>query len=579
MTRLRSPDGTGPMRGWRRAALMISVASIGLATATVGWSGRSALAQTPPAAAPAVAPATQDDKIGQPQLEQLLAPVALYPDELLMQILMAATYPLEVVQAQRWLQQGQNAQLRGDALAQALNAEPWDPSVKSLVTFPDVVKMMNDQLEWTQQVGDALLAQQDDVLNTVQVLRSRAQAAGHLQSGPQQTVTVNTNVSVPPPAPGGPAPIVAPPQQTIVIQPAQPDTVYVPAYNPNVVYGTWPYPAYPPPYYPPPVGWGLGSALLTGMAFAGGVALVGSLWGWASPGWGRGDVNINASRYNNINVNRNQISGNSWRHDVNHRGGVAYNNQDVRNRYRGDNAPGGGAANRAQSREQFRGRMDQVDRGGRLTDGAPGDRGNLGDRGGPGDRQGPGDRGGPGDRQGLGDRGGPGERQGLGDRGGPGDRQGLGDRGGPGDRQGLGDRGGPGDRQGLGGAGDRGLGDRGPGGAQRPNAPGSSLADRGPDGAQRPGGAQRPAQQRPSGAQRPAPQRPQTAQAPSGRPQVQQRPAQQQRAAPAFQGANNGAATRAAAQRGATSRQAPAAPRAAPRGGGGGGGGGGGRRR
>ena len=188
---------------WRRAALLMGAASFGWVAATADWPTSRAYAQAPPASAPAPVQAGQDGRLGQPQLEQLLAPVALYPDDLLMQMLMAATYPLEVVQAQRWLQQGQNAQLRGDALAQALVAQPWDPAVKSLVPFPDVLKMMNDQLEWTQQVGDALLGQQEDVLNTVQVLRGRAQAAGTLQSGPQQTVTVNTNVTVPPAAGGG----------------------------------------------------------------------------------------------------------------------------------------------------------------------------------------------------------------------------------------------------------------------------------------------------------------------------------------------------------------------------------------
>ena len=357
MAASRSLNGVTTRVTWRRAALLMGAAGFGWVVATADRSVSRAFAQAPPASAPAPVQAGEDGRLTQPQLEQLLAPVALYPDDLLMQMLMAATYPLEVVQAQRWLLQGQNAQLRGDALAQALVAQPWDPSVKSLVPFPDVLKLMNDQLEWTQQLGDALLGQQEDVLNTVQVLRGRAQAAGTLQSGPQQTVTVNTNVSVAPATGGVPAggaattAVVTPPQQVIVIQPTQPDTVYVPAYNPNVAYGTWPYPSYPPPYYPPPPSYGLGSALLTGMAFAGGVALVGSLWGWASPGWGGGNVNINANRYNNINVNRAQISGNSWRHDSSHRQGVAYRNEDVRNRYRAEGSGGAAARNTAQSRD------------------------------------------------------------------------------------------------------------------------------------------------------------------------------------------------------------------------------------
>src|SRR4029453_19577985 len=183
-----------------------------------------------------VATRTGEDRLTQPQLEQLLAPIALYPDSLLAQLLMAATYPLEVVQAQRWLERRGNASLGGEALAKALESQPWDDSVKSLVAFPDVLKMMNEQLEWTQQVGDAVLAQQADVLNAVQVVRNRRHQAGQLQSGPQQTITVVQNVPAPAQAtedggaPSGAvmttagavaAPAVAPPPQIITIEPTQ----------------------------------------------------------------------------------------------------------------------------------------------------------------------------------------------------------------------------------------------------------------------------------------------------------------------------------------------------------------------
>src|SRR5215213_10629583 len=171
-----------------------------------GWSARTAVAQQAAgdagaAAAPSPRPAGEE-LLTQPQLEQLLAPIALYPDALLAQTLMAATYPLELVQAQRWLARDRNASLKGDALAQALQSQPWDASVKSLVPFPDVLKMMSDQLEWVQQLGDAVLAQQQDVFNAVQVLRARAQEAGKLQSGPQQTVNVTKDVGLAP-ATGG----------------------------------------------------------------------------------------------------------------------------------------------------------------------------------------------------------------------------------------------------------------------------------------------------------------------------------------------------------------------------------------
>jgi hypothetical protein len=346
----------------RRAAVLCLMGGL-------AWAGMEArlfaqaVAQPSTAAPQAVAATPGSDTLSQPQLEQLLAPIALYPDSLLMQMLMAATYPLEIVQAKRWLGQGKNTALRGDELAQALVAQSWDPSVKSLVPFADVLGMMSDQLDWTQQLGDAVLAQQDDVMNAVQALRGRAQAAGQLRSGPQQTVTVVQNV-----APAAATPTVRAPPQVITIEPARPEQVAVPVYNPSVVYGAWPYPAYPPAYYPPPPSYGLGDALLTGMAFAGGVAVVGSLWGWARPGWGGGNVDVDVNRYNNINVNRAQINNTQWQHDVSHRHGTAYQNQQVNDRFRGTQ----GGASQAGSREQFRGRVEQAERGGGLGDNNPG---------------------------------------------------------------------------------------------------------------------------------------------------------------------------------------------------------------
>jgi hypothetical protein len=325
-----------------------------------GWFGFASILMGPagPALAQAVAPAPGDaERLTQPQLEALLAPIALFPDELLMQVLMASTYPLEIVQAARWLAQGQNAQLRDEALAQALQAQPWDPSVKSLAPFPDLLRMLNEQLEWTQGLGDAVLAQQQDVLNTVQVLRGRAHAMEHLESNERQIVTIAPAEAKAPAA----ILVVQPPPQIITIAPANPDMVFVPVYNPGVVFGRWPYPAYPPVYFPPPPGWGLGNAMLTGIAFASGVAVVGSLWGWARPAWGRGSVDVNVNRFNSINVNRVQINSNVWRHDVTHRGGLAYRNTEVNNRFRGDVTGG-----RVGSRDEFRGRMQQVERGGGL---------------------------------------------------------------------------------------------------------------------------------------------------------------------------------------------------------------------
>ena len=353
----------------RRAirALRLTVA-LGFAAGLLLGSPRppSAWAQT--AATAAVAkPLTQGE------LEALLAPIALYPDDLLMQVLMAATYPLELVQAERWLKQGGNAALKGDGLGKALEAQPWDPAVKSLVPFPPVLTMMNEQLDWTQRLGDAVLAQQTDVMNAVQSLRARADAAGKLASGAQQVVT-KTSYSAAAAPEGGLAQqvyptSVPPPRQVYSIAPTNPQTVYVPTYNPSVVYGAWPYPAYPPTYYPPPPALGVGNALLTGMAFATGVAVVSSLWGWGRPAWGGGYVNVNVNRYNAININRTQINSTTWRHDVAHRQGVAYRNPEVNNRFRGAEA-----GQRSTARDEFRGRTQQVQQAGGIRN-AVGERG------------------------------------------------------------------------------------------------------------------------------------------------------------------------------------------------------------
>ncbi len=268
-------------------ALAVALGMMLLSPGLSPWFCPGAMAQVPPAPQQ-----NEPAAFNTEQLDALLAPIALYPDSLLTQVLMAATYPLQVVEASRWLEQDGNAQLHGDALATALESQNWDPSVKSLVPFPEVLAMMNGKLDWTQQVGYAFATQQADVMNSIQRLRAQAQQAGSLKSTQQQTVTSE--------------------QGAIVIQPADPQTVYVPVYNPTVVYGTWPYPAVPPVYFPPP-GYLAANAFVSGLAFATGVAVVGSLWGWARPAWGAGNVNVNVNHWNNINVNRTAIQSNVWR--------------------------------------------------------------------------------------------------------------------------------------------------------------------------------------------------------------------------------------------------------------------------
>jgi hypothetical protein len=270
------------------------------------------------------------------ELDQILAPIALYPDELLAQVLMASTYPLEIVEAERWSIDPGNAKLAGDQLIAALAGQTWDPSVKSLVPFPQVLQMMSAQLSWTQRLGDAFLAQQPDVLDSVQRLRAQAQTAGKLATTEQQVVTTQA--------------------QTIIIQQANPQIIYVPTYNPAVVYGVWRYPAYPPYYYPPPPAYYPGSAFLSGMAFAAGVAIVGDLWGWGNCNWGRGhghgNIHINVNHYNKININNINAgrattlpaNSNAWRHDPIHRKGVAYRDAGTRQQYLGQRGAPSAAA-------------------------------------------------------------------------------------------------------------------------------------------------------------------------------------------------------------------------------------------
>ncbi|TMA87690.1 MAG: DUF3300 domain-containing protein [Deltaproteobacteria bacterium] len=315
----------------------------------------------------------------QEELDQILAPIALHPDPLISQILMASTYPLEVIQADRWAKQ--NASLKGDALTKALEAQDWDPSVKSLVNFPQVLTMMSEKLDWTQRLGDAFLADQKKVLDTIQSLRAKAQASGNLKTTKEQTVIVEEKI--------------------IKIEPANPQVVYVPTYNPTVVYGAWPYPASPPYYYYPP-----GYVASSMMAFGAGMAM-GAAWGyaWGNNDYNGGNVKIDNSRNTNINnnIDRSKYQGDrgNFQHKPEHRKGVSYRDQGTSQKF-----------NRAstndaiKSREQFRGRAEQgrqdIGRGGVSDRASVSDRagqGGLGDRGGGGPG---GDRGGAGSRGGAG---------------------------------------------------------------------------------------------------------------------------------------------------------------------------------
>ncbi len=275
----------------------------------------------------------------QEELEQILAPIALYPDSLLSQILMASTYPLEVVQAQRWVEQ--NKSLAGDALTAQLEKQTWDPSVRSLVNFPQVLTMMNEKLDWMQKLGDAFLAQQKDVMDTIQKLRKKAQETNNLKSSEQQTVKTEPN--------------------SIIIEYANPQVVYVPTYDPIVVYGTWPYPAYPPYYYYPP-GYYPGAPWIYFSA--------GAAWGyaWGHCDWDDCDIDIDVDHNFDFNhkidrgkyVDHYKNSGQfedrkgKWQHNPENRKGVAYRDQATAGKFNKVST-----ADAVKSREEFRGRVDQ----------------------------------------------------------------------------------------------------------------------------------------------------------------------------------------------------------------------------
>jgi len=291
-------------------------------------------------------------KLSKEQLAQLLAPIALYPDDLVSQILMASTYPLEVVQADRWAKS--HKQSAGDVLAKQLEKEPWDPSVKSLVNFPVVLASMSEKLDVTTKIGDAFLSDQKGVMDTIQMLRKKAQAAGNLKTTKEQQVIVEKEI--------------------IIIKSADPQVVYVPSYSPTVVYGTWMYPAYPPYYYYPPP-----PPAYPAYHFAAGVA-VGVAWGyaWGNCNWHGGHVEHNYNQ--NININRNidrskyqnrvNTGDRKWQHNPEHRKNVAYKDGATAKQYgqspartqqgrndaaRGYGNSGSGAANRPSAGTMDRG--------------------------------------------------------------------------------------------------------------------------------------------------------------------------------------------------------------------------------
>jgi len=283
-------------------------------------------------------------KIPNDQLDSLVAPIALYPDPLLAQVLAASTYPLEIVQLQQWL--AQHKDLKDQALVDAVKKQDWDPTVQAMAPLPDVVKRLADDIKWTTDLGNAVLAQQSDVMDAVQRMRAKAQEKGNLKSNEQMKVETQ----------------VVENKQVIVVEQANPQVVYVPSYDPVVVYGAPVYP-YPPIYYPPAGYYAAGMAISFGVGIAMGAAWGG---GWCcNSGWG-GNNNININNNNNfINNSNRQNVGNrpsqqpsrggnsSWQHNGQHRGGAPYSDRGMANKY-GGTTRGASASDRQANARQNR---------------------------------------------------------------------------------------------------------------------------------------------------------------------------------------------------------------------------------
>ena len=289
--------------------------------------------EKPPQEKPPTPAATTEPKATPDQLDALVAPIALYPDPLLAQTLVASTYPLEIVQLHQWL--AKNKQLKDKALADEVGKQPWDTSIQSMAAVPDVVKRLADDIEWTTELGNAFLAQQSDVMDAVQRMRAKAKSKGALESNQQQKVETK----------------VVEEKTVIVVESSDPEVIYVPTYSPTVVYGPPVYP-YPPIYYPP---YTPGAAFVT---FGFGMAMGAAIWGGSCCGCGWGGNNVNVNVNNNFNRNT-QVSGsrtsNTWQHNSSHRGAAPYSNKATADRYGGSTRGQSAGGTRAASTQQLGG--------------------------------------------------------------------------------------------------------------------------------------------------------------------------------------------------------------------------------
>src|SRR5438874_2556599 len=345
------------MKSQSRNLLHREIALAGVALLSLG--SAAALAQQAESQVMTTATTEESPKIPNDQLDSLVAPIALYPDELLAQVLAASTYPLEIMQLQQFL--AKHKDLKDKALQDAVIKEPWDPTVQALAALPDVVKRLSDDIQWTTDLGNAVLAQQSDVMDAVQRMRAKAKDTGNLKSNEQMKVETQVieNKSV------------------VVIQQSNPEVVYVPSYNPTVVYGPPVYP-YPPVAYPPPGYYAAGMAISFGVGMAIGAAWGGGGWSCNS-GWGsNNNININnnntfvnnSNRQNNIsNTSGNRTGNNSWQHNSQHRGGTPYSNKATANKY-GGTARGDSMSSRQANARQNQGQGGGGQRGGGQQPGA-----------------------------------------------------------------------------------------------------------------------------------------------------------------------------------------------------------------
>ena len=331
--------------------------------------------------APPVTPAVVKTAFSTAQIDQWVAPVALYPDSLLSQVLMASTYPANVAQAVQWSHD--NPLKQGDAAIQAVSDQPWDASVKSLVAFPQLMALMGENPQWVQNLGDAFLAQPQEVMDSVQRLRQLAQQTGSLKSSTEQKVITTTKKAIPvkqtvtaPVIPSNTVttanPVFTEPATTVIsIEPANPDVIYIPNYNPTVVYGNWANTAYPPVYLPPPAGEPFVDSFVRGFGYSMGVATTYALFssidwddddhdhhhddddyhhhdgghrdgnGWQHNG---DNININVNNFNRITGEHLTDKNMAWRHNPNYRNGVPYHDQDMAKRFHQTDVNGGMSA-------------------------------------------------------------------------------------------------------------------------------------------------------------------------------------------------------------------------------------------